>query len=70
MSRIEPIEPMIQELPPELQREALAYIKKLVKKSKKMADRKLSFDWAGGLSAMQNIGSAVELQHQITKWWI
>ncbi len=70
MSRIDTIEPMIRELPPELQQEALAYIRKLVKKSKTVAGRKLSFEWAGGLSGMKGAGSSVEVQHQITKWWI
>ena len=70
MSHSEPIEPLINQLPPELQREAIAYIKRLMNKSQKIGKRKLSLDWAGGLSYMKGTCSSTELQHRITEWWI
>jgi hypothetical protein len=69
MSHIEPVEPMISQLPPELQKEAVAYIKLLLKKSRKIVKHKMTLEWAGGLSYLKDSYSSVELQHRIPDWW-
>ncbi len=69
MTKTEPVEPMIKQLPPDLQKEAIAYIKRLMRRSRKPVKRKLSLNWAGELEDLRDTFTSVELQHEITNWW-
>lgn len=60
MSRIEPVEPMISQLPPNLQKEAIEYIKRLLKKSGKIVKHKMTLEWAGRLSHLKDTYSSVD----------
>jgi len=59
----------MDELPPELKREALDYIEFLTTKYHgRRGRRRPTFGWAGGLADMQGRFTAVELQHKASEW--
>ena len=59
----------LEELPPELKREALDYIEFLTTKYRGRRGRKRpAFGWAGGLADMREELTAVELQHRASEW--
>ncbi|MBF0275520.1 MAG: DUF2281 domain-containing protein [Nitrospinae bacterium] len=65
------IENKINDLPENLQKEALDFIDFLINKSRKKKHYKnetFSFNWEGGLSDYKDKYSSVELQHKSTEW--
>jgi hypothetical protein len=64
------IEGKIRGLPDYLRKEVLDYIEFLLGKyvSKERENRKLKFDWEGGLSELKGKFSSVELQHRALEW--
>ena len=69
MSQTDSVEPMFRRLPPDLQREALQYIRKLLEKAEKKTDARLKLDWAGSLEELKGQYSSVSLQKKILDWW-
>lgn len=61
------IEQMIHELPPDLQEEALDFIKFLLNKWQNKTKKKPEFQWAGALKDLREQYTSVELQHEISK---
>ena len=59
---------MIDNLPPDLKREAIHFIEELARRKKKPAARKFSLGWAGGLSHLKDSTTSVELQHAAREW--
>lgn len=64
------IEQLINELPPDLQEEALDFIKFLLAKWQKKPKKKPEFLWAGALKDLREQYTSVELQHEISKFRI
>ena len=62
----EPLEEMIQELPPHLKTEVQTFVEALVAKSSQPTDRKLRQDWGGRLKTEDY--TSVELQELAMKW--
>lgn len=61
---------LIEELPPDLQREAEDFIAFIIKKHKKTLRGKPKFEWANALSDLSEQYTSVELQHKISEWRI
>lgn len=68
MQSIETIEPLIRQLPPELQQEVIDYVINLAQRVKTGRKRSLKLDWAGGLSYLGETTNSVDLQHTISTW--
>lgn len=59
----------LNELPPELQQEALDFIEFLSQKYGKAETKvPLELPWAGALSGLKDQFTSVELQHKATGW--
>lgn len=63
------LEKKVRMLPKALRDEALDYINFLVakKEADQSSDKKLSFNWEGGLSELKEKYTSVELQHEANK---
>ncbi|MDI6804286.1 MAG: DUF2281 domain-containing protein [Bacteroidota bacterium] len=61
------IEQLIHELPPDLQDEALDFIRFLLNKYQNKTKKKPEFLWEGALSDLRAQYTSVELQHEIYK---
>lgn len=66
----------IRELPPELQQEVGIFAHSLVERSRTngkripaSAAKPMTLKWRGALSHLREEYTAVELQHEILKWW-
>jgi len=70
MQSIETIEPIVRQLPPELQQEVIDYVMNLAHRAKTAQRRSLKLDWAGGLSYLADTTNSVDLQHKISTWRI
>jgi len=68
---VQRIEPLIQEMPPELQLEVEDFVNYLFEKhvKKPKSKRKLKLDWRGALSDLKDQYTSVELQHKALEWW-
>lgn len=64
------LQKLIEELPPDLQREAEDFIAFIIKKHKKTQKGKPKFQWANTLSDLSDQYTSVELQHKISEWRI
>ena len=69
-----PLEKLIEELPPELQREVEDFARFLLetKAGAPMSARKptkLRLSWAGGLSEFRDKFAAIDLQKKSLDWW-
>ena len=60
----------MKKLPDSLKKEILDYTEFLIKKYKisKTEDKKIKFDWEGGLSELKDKYTSVELQHKALEW--
>lgn len=59
----------LEDLPPELRKEAMDFVEYLLMKHKSAKSKgKFSFDWEGGLSGIKDKYSSVELQHKASDW--
>jgi hypothetical protein len=65
-----PIEELIKELPPDLQREVEDFIEFLLKKRVHKPRSVPNFEWAGALRDMRDQYTSVDLQHKIAEWRI
>ena len=68
MTSTKTVHRMIEELPPDLQQEAIQYIEELARRNKKAVKRKFGLGWAGGLSHLKESTTSVELQHAAREW--
>jgi len=62
------IQEMVQELPPELQREVEDFVQFLIEKRVRKSGAKLRQDWAGALSEYRDQYIALELQKKALEW--
>ncbi len=64
------IEMKMQELPEDLRREVLDYVEFLLRKydDRKIAAKKFTFNWEGGLAEIGDTFTSVELQHKTLEW--
>ena len=65
-----PLEELVQGLPPEIRKEVKAFVTSLIRKREKKPRGKLKFDWAGALKDLRDQYTSVELQHKISEWRI
>jgi NADPH-dependent ferric siderophore reductase len=68
MVSAETIHRTLDDLPPDLRREAIHYIEELAKRQKKPKKKKFRLNWAGGLAHLRNSTTSVELQHAANEW--
>ena len=60
---------LVDELPPDLQREVRDFARYLVETKKRpRPHRKPTFAWRGALKDLRDQYTSVELQHEITRW--
>ena len=63
------IRTILDELPEELEDDALDYIESLLRKNgRRTGKKKFSFSWEGGLSDLKENYTSVELQHKALEW--
>lgn len=59
----------LEQLPPDVQKEAMDYIEFLMRKHKtKKPKEKFGFGWEGGLSQLRDKFTSVKLQHKALEW--
>ena len=69
MTSSESVSRMIDDLPPDLRREAIQYIEELARRRARAKNKKtISLSWAGGLSSLKDSTTSVELQHKALEW--
>jgi|KBSMisStaDraftv2_1062788.scaffolds.fasta_scaffold25583_7 hypothetical protein len=65
------LEDKIKQLTPEEKEQVIKFIDEILsKKSIDSSNRKLTFEWAGGLADLKDQYTSVELQKQINEWRI
>jgi hypothetical protein len=65
------LEDKIKQLTPEEKEQVIRFIDEILsKKSIDSSNRKLTFEWAGGLADLKDQYTSVELQKQINEWRI
>jgi len=65
------LEVKIKQLTPEEKEQVIKFIDEILsKKSIDSSNRKLTFEWAGGLADLKDQYTSVELQKQINEWRI
>ena len=64
------INTMVQQMPPELQKEVEDFVQFLFEKRVQTSKRKkgFKFDWEGALEDMREEYTSVELQHKVNEW--
>jgi hypothetical protein len=62
------IQEIVQELPPELQREVEDFVQFLIEKRVRKSGAKLRQDWAGALSDYRDQYTALGLQKKALEW--
>lgn len=68
MTSSETVYRMINDLPPDLRREAIHYIEELARRKNPAKKKKFSLSWAGGLAHLKDSTTSVELQHAASHW--
>ena len=63
------LEELIDQLPPELQREVRDFAEFLLEKHRRKPRRRLRLDWAGGLKEYRDQYTSLELQKKALEWW-
>ncbi|RKY70343.1 MAG: hypothetical protein DRQ14_09120 [Candidatus Latescibacterota bacterium] len=63
------LEELIDQLPPELQREVRDFAEFLLEKHRRRPRRRLRLDWAGGLKEYRDQYTSLELQKKALEWW-
>ncbi len=67
---MENVKDLIDQLPPEYQRELQDFAEFLLQRAKaKKKKEKLKLDWRGGLKEKKDEYTSVELQHKASEWW-
>ena len=59
---------LIDQLPPELQREVEDFARFLLEKRKRKSEHRLRQDWAGALSKYKDQYTSLELQKKALEW--
>ncbi|MDC8449103.1 MAG: DUF2281 domain-containing protein [Nitrospira sp.] len=62
------LQEVLEELPPNLQKEVLDFAEFLLEKSKKPPEGAPHFRWAGALKDLRDQYTSVELQHKASDW--
>ncbi|GAA5335330.1 MULTISPECIES: DUF2281 domain-containing protein [Thermus] len=62
------LEELLQQLPPELQREVADFAEFLLEKRRRKQARPLRQDWAGALREYRSQYTALELQKEALRW--
>jgi galactose-1-phosphate uridylyltransferase len=62
------LQELLEELPPNLQKEVLDFAEFLLEKSKKRPEGAPHFQWAGALKDLREQYTSVELQHKASDW--
>lgn len=62
------LQEVLEELPPNLQKEVLDFAEFLLEKSKKLPEGAPHFRWAGALKDLRDQYTSVELQHKASDW--
>jgi hypothetical protein len=60
---------LVEQLPPELQREVKDFVEFLLEKRKRGSAGELKLDWRGGLRDLRDQYTSVDLQHKVLQWW-
>ena len=68
MTSTDSVHRMIEDLPPDLRQEAIHFIEELARMKRKVAKKKFSLSWAGGLAHLKGSTTSVELQHAAREW--
>ena len=63
-----PLEELMKDLPPDVLDEVRDFIEFLLAKREPRGGKVLRQDWAGALSEFRDKYTALDLQHQATKW--
>jgi galactose-1-phosphate uridylyltransferase len=66
---MKPIEEIVKELPPDLQKEVYDFAQYLLKKKPKPKQRQMKLTWAGALKEYRNQYTSLELQKKALEWW-
>ena len=62
------LQELLEELPPNLQKEVRDFAEFLLEKSKKKPEGAPHFQWAGALKDLRDQCTSVELQHKASDW--
>lgn len=65
---VRPLSELVEELPPDAQREVRDFVEFLIYKHGRAPGRKLHQDWAGALRGYRGQYSALELQKKALEW--
>ena len=60
---------LIEELPPELEKDVRQYVEFLLEKKGKRHGKKLKQNWAGALKEYRSKYTSLELQKKALEWW-
>ncbi len=63
------LDDLVDQLPPELQREVEDFAKFLLETRAQRKGGKLSLDWAGALSEFSGQFTSLDLQKKALEWW-
>lgn len=63
------VKELIEQLPPDLQQEALDFVEFLLEKRLARGEGELRLDWRGALRDLRGRYTSVELQHALLQWW-
>ena len=63
-----PLSELVEELPPDVQREVRDFVEFLISKHSRTPGKKLRQDWAGALRDYSDQYSALELQKKALEW--
>jgi hypothetical protein len=61
------VKELVEQLPPDIQREVRDFAEFLLEKRRKRAEGKPDFKWAGALQDLRDDYTSVELQHEIAE---
>ena len=68
MTKVKPLEVLVQELPPDMRDEVRDFVEFLLAKRGRKASKPLSQDWAGALRAHRHQYTSLELQRLASDW--
>jgi len=60
---------LIEELPPDLEKDVRQYVEFLLEKKGKRHGKKLKQNWAGALKQYRSKYTSLELQKKALEWW-
>ena len=66
---MEALKELIDQLPPQLQREVQDFVEFLLEKKLRRKQKKLRLTWAGALREYRDQFTSLELQKKALEWW-